>query len=275
MIEEIPINESHVFAFQISGKLNVKDYDVFKPKLERLLKKEGRISLLIKLENFDGWTLKAMWEDLKIGFKHNEDFLRIAFVGSSSFEKIMIEAGDLFLAAEIEHFDNESDAMSWLREVKNLAEKNEYIGYRHILVASDFSKYSSAALKKAVELAKPFDAKVTLLHATEMTSADVYPTLGELDIPVVINSPEFEKHHLKEIREQLLRELKAQGLTEEQVEVQALLAHPVDAIINYALNNNVDLIVMGSHGRRGLARLVGSSTNGVVNYAPCDVLTVV
>jgi len=275
MIKEIPINESHIFAFEISGKLVAEDYNILMPRLERLLKKEGRISLLIKLENFDGWTLKALWEELKVGFEHNKDFLRIAFVGSSFFEKILTEIGDLLMAAEIEHFDNESDALNWLREVKNLAEKKEYIGYRHILVASDFSKYASAALKKAVELAKPFDAKVTLLHASEIISTDAYPTLGELAVPVVVDNPEFEKNHLKEIKEQLLGQLKAQGLTEEQVELQALLDHPVDAVVSYALKNNVDLIVMGSHGRRGLARLLGSSTNGVINHAPCDVLTVV
>ncbi len=275
MIKEIPINESHVLAFEVTGKLVADDYLTLRPRIERILKKENRISLLIKLKDFEGWTLTAMWEDLKIGFDHNEDFLRIAIVGSGFREKLLSEISDFFIAAELEHFDNESDALNWLREIKNLAEKDEYIGYRHILVASDFSKYSDAALEKAVELAKPFDAKITLLHATELLSTDIYPTLGELAVPVTIDNPEMQETHLNNIKEQLIEQLDTLGLSEKQVEIKAVIDHPVDTIIDYARSHNVDLIVMGSHGRRGLARLLGSSTNGVINHAPCDVLTVV
>ena len=63
--------------------------------------------------------------------------------------------------------------------------------------------------------------------------------------------------------------------SEDLIQPKALSGHPVDSIIEFSRQNNVDLIVMGSHGRRGLARLLGSSTNGVINHAPCDVLTVV
>lgn len=275
MIREIPINESHVFAFEVSGKLIANDYVTLKPKIDRIIKKEGRLSLLIKLKDFEGWTFKAMWEDIKIGFEHNDDFLRVAFVGASLREKILTELGDLFMSADVEHFDSETDALKWLAEIKNLAEKDEYIGYRHILVASDFSKYSDAALKKAVELGKPFDATITLLHATELLSTEVYPTLGELAVPIIADNPEMEKKHVKHIEKQLIEQLESLGIPESDVEIKAIIDHPVDTIVDFSRQNNVDLIVMGSHGRRGLARLLGSSTNGVINHAPCDVLTVV
>ncbi len=275
MIKEIPINESHIYAFEISGKLVADDYLALKPRIERLLKKEKPISLLVKLDHFEGWTLKAMWEDIKLGFEHDEDFLRIAFVGSRLRDKILTEIGDLFLSAEIEHFENESDALKWLREVKNLAEQDEYIGYRHILVASDFSRYSDAALKKATELAAPFEARVSLIHAAEVLTSEIYPTLGELAVPVIVDNPDLEKKHLKQIKKQLSKQLKRMGLSKDNISIKALSGHPVDSIIDYARKNNVDLIVMGSHGRRGLARMLGSSTNGVINHAPCDVLTVI
>ena len=275
MIKEIPINESHIYAFEVSGKLVADDYLALKPRIERLLKKEKPISLLVKLDHFEGWTLKAMWEDIKLGFEHDEDFLRIAFVGSRLRDKILTEIGDLFLSAEIEHFENESDALKWLREVKNLAEQDEYIGYRHILVASDFSRYSDAALKKATELAAPFEARVSLIHAAEVLTSEIYPTLGELAVPVIVDNPDLEKKHLKQIKKQLSKQLKRMGLSKDNISIKALSGHPVDSIIDYARKNNVDLIVMGSHGRRGLARMLGSSTNGVINHAPCDVLTVI
>lgn len=275
MIKEIPINESHIYAFEVSGKLVAEDYAMLKPRIERVLKKESPISLLVKVENFEGWTLQAMWEDLKLGFEHNVDFLRIAFVGSRLRDKILVEIGDLFLDTEIESFDNETDALNWLKQVQNQAEQNEYQGYRHVLIASDFSKYSDAAIKKAVELATPFDAKITLIHVAEELSADIYPTLGELAVPVVVANPELEEKHLKHVKEQLSEQLKKLNYPQERIELEVISGHPVDSLIEFSQENNVDLIVMGSHGRRGLARLLGSSTNGVINHVSCDVLTVI
>ncbi|GAA0396318.1 hypothetical protein GCM10009133_01750 [Cocleimonas flava] len=275
MIKEIPLNEPHIYAFQISGKLVEEDYSVFRPKLERILKKESPLSLLIKVEDFEGWSAKAAWEDLKIGLNHGEDFLRIAFVGESLWEKVMIELGNLFMKAEVHFFDNDSDAINWLKEVDNKAEENEYVGYRHILVATDFSKYADIALKKALELAKPFSAKVSLVHAAETLSAELYPSIGELAVPVLINNPEQEEKHIANIEKQLTEHIEKLGFADKNIDVHVLSGHRVDEIVEYAGKNNVDLIVMGSHGRRGLARLVGSSTNGVINHAPCDVLTVV
>lgn len=275
MIKEIPLNEPHIYAFQISGKLVEDDYAVFRPKLDRILKKESPLSLLIKIEDFDGWSAKAAWEELKIGLDHGKNFLRIAFVGENLWEKVMIELGNLFLKAEVHYFEDDSKAINWLKEVDNKAEENEYIGYRHVLVATDFSKYADVALKKALELAKPFSAKVSLVHAAETLSAELYPSIGELAVPVLINNPEQEEKHLARIKKELEDRIEELGFSDENIDVHVLSGHRVDEIVEYASKNNVDLIVMGSHGRRGLARLVGSSTNGVIHHAPCDVLTVV
>jgi universal stress protein A len=276
MITDIPINESHVFAFKITGKLEADDYKIFRPKLDKIFEEEGRpISLLIKLEDFQGWTAQAAWEDLKIGFKYHDDFLRIAIVGEKIWEKLISGFGDLFTVADVEYFENESDALDWIKEVENQAEQDEYIGYRHILVTTDFSKYADSGLRKALELAKPFNAKVTLMHAIDTLSSEMYPAIGELAVPVLANNPEQEKKHIERIERKLSGLIKELDYSEALVDIVTVSGHPVDAIIDYAVKNDNDLIVMGSHGRRGLARLLGSSTNGVINHAPCDVLTVV
>ena len=275
MITEIPLNESHIYALKISGKLIEEDYKVFRPKLERLINKHSPLSLLIILEDFSGWTAKAAWEDIKLGLNHDDDFLRIATVGESSWEEIMVEFGDLFMDTEVEYFRDQSKALAWLKELTNRAERDEYIGYRHILVATDFSEYSNAALKKAIELSSPFSSKITLLHAAETFSSDMYPYIGELAVPVLVDNPEIEEKRLKEIHERIEEQLKQLGYSKIEIDIKIEVGHPVDSIIEFSRKNNVDLIVMGSHGRRGLARLLGSSTNGVVNHAPCDVLTVV
>ena len=275
MIKEIPLNEPHIYAFQVSGKLIEDDYKIFRPKLDRILKKESPLSLLIKLQDFEGWTAKAAWQDLKIGLDHSKDFLRIAIVGDSLWEKVMSEFGNLFMQAKVHYFEDESEALNWLKEVENLAEGNEYIGYRHILVATDFSKYADIALRKAIEISNPFNAKVTLIHAAETLSSDIYPSIGELAVPVLANNPEQEKKHLQRLEKQLDEHIEKLGYSLKRLKTEVLIGHRVDTIVEYASKNNIDLIVMGSHGRRGLARLVGSATNGVINHAPCDVLTVV
>ncbi len=59
MITEIPINQPHIFAFEVTGKLVEEDYAKFRPKLDRLLENERPLSLLIQLNDFEGWTAKA------------------------------------------------------------------------------------------------------------------------------------------------------------------------------------------------------------------------
>ena len=275
MIKEIPLNQSHIYAFQVSGKLAEEDYASFRPKLERILKKESPLSLLIKLEDFEGWSAKAAWQDLKIGIDHDNDFLRIAIVGASFLQKVMAEIGDLFTKAKVSYFEDESDALNWLKEVDNLAAEDEYEGYRHILVATDFSKYADAAIKKAVELSTPFNAQVTLLHVAETLSSDFYPSIGELAVPVLVDNPEQEKKYLQRLEKQLDDHIEKLGYSLKRLKTEVKVGHRVDTITEFASKNNIDLIVMGSHGRRGLARLVGSATNGVIHHAPCDILTVV
>ncbi len=274
MITDIPINESHIYAFKVSGKLIEEDYKTFRPKLDRLVKKHSPLSLLIELKDFDGWSAKAAWEDIKLGFEHSNDFLRIAIVGESTIEKIITSFGDLFMDAEVKYFDDNAEALDWLKEVSNKAEANEYKGYRHILVASDFSRYSSAALLKATELAAPFDAKITLIHASEYLSAGTYPYTGELAVPVMVDNPEMLEKQKLRIKKHLVKQVEDNNLSNDVIETLVIFDHPVDAIIEFSNHHNIDLIVMGSHGRRGIARLLGSSTHGVVNHASCDVLMV-
>ncbi len=91
----------------------------------------------------------------------------------------------------------------------------------------------------------------------------------------MVNNPEQEKKHIERIEKELSDLLKDLEYGEDRIKLVAVSGHPVESIIDYAVKHDNDLIVMGSHGRRGLARLLGSSTNGVINHAPCDVLTVV
>lgn len=138
------------------------------------------------------------------------------------------------------------------------------IGLKRILVPTDFSKTSEAAVTYAAELAKAFNASLHLLHVLERSSA------ASLEFPL----------QLEQEMEQAAEKRLGSILTDEQKAALrpgfAIVAgDPFLEIVRYAHANGMDLIVMGTHGR-GLVghMLMGSVAEKVVRKAPCPVLVV-
>jgi nucleotide-binding universal stress UspA family protein len=129
---------------------------------------------------------------------------------------------------------------------------------KHILVPMDWSEPSHRAFRLAVSLAREHDARLTLLHV--------------VPLPALMHGPPQESY-LDHLYEELCR----MRPSDPKVRVRCLVAEgaPVAAILNATRESGCDLIVMGTHGRRGLNRLLmGSLAEEVVRRAPCPVLTV-
>lgn len=137
---------------------------------------------------------------------------------------------------------------------------------QHILVPTDFSEYANDALDYAIELAKTLQARLTLLHIiqlTPMTMGDMYGSSLEAYLEAMEN--EAQKH-----MEALLNRVHQEGLEGETAIVQGV---PFQLIVDMAGSQDVDLIVMGTHGRTGLTHvLMGSVAERVVRLSPCPVL---
>ena len=139
-----------------------------------------------------------------------------------------------------------------------------------ILMPTDFSACANSALAHAVDLAEHFDAELHLLHVVVLHQEDPYSP-GQA-------FPGLEELHLR-MEEAASHEMqlsidapRAAGLR--VVETQARHVAAAPAILDYADRENVDLIVLGTHGRRGLRRfLLGSVAEEVVRSARCPVLT--
>jgi nucleotide-binding universal stress UspA family protein len=139
------------------------------------------------------------------------------------------------------------------------------INLTRMLVATDFGAASAAALKHGIELAREFGAELYLLHVIEHPSE-----AAEAEYPIglfeTMQSAAFDR----------LRQL----MTDE--EARELRPHcsmrfgaPADEIVSHAGEHEIDLIVMGTHGREGIARaVIGSVAEKVVRRADCPVLTV-
>ena len=135
-----------------------------------------------------------------------------------------------------------------------------------ILVAIEQSQYSTKALERAVELAKQEGAALTALVVAETVKGieEVYPDtlLEEKLLAQAKGTAENAKSFAK-----------GQGVTLQTL-VQAS-SSPEEAILDQAAKLGVDLIVVGSRGKKGIARfLLGSVASTVVTHAPCSVLVV-
>jgi nucleotide-binding universal stress UspA family protein len=141
---------------------------------------------------------------------------------------------------------------------------------RRILHPSDFSTASRAAFARAIAMAKAERAELLIVHV--MTP--VIPLMGDGYIsPKVYDDMErsMRAHGQKQI-DKLVAKAKAAG-----ARVRGLLLEgtPADRIVRAARSYHTDMIVIGTHGRTGLARVfLGSVAERVVGTAPCPVLTV-
>src|SRR5262249_19362668 len=143
------------------------------------------------------------------------------------------------------------------------------IDIKRILLPTDFSTYSATATKYACELATKFDAELHLLHTLEVHLAST-PTFG-----MGLALPQYVHESRAAAEKALAGVLDPQWAAGRNV-VQAVVERsPKVEIVRDARTQEVDLIVLATHGRTGLAQvLIGSVAEGVVRTAPCPVLTV-
>lgn len=143
-------------------------------------------------------------------------------------------------------------------------------GFTHILVPLDFSPASREALRRAKTLAERFDSRLSLLHVVTDPKARGTWT-SEIYVPAI---PEIRDCLLNESRQRLAAALTDEERERLRVTVDAKVGAVAEVISEVARTHHIDLIVMGTHGRRGLAHLVmGSIAERVVREAPCAVMT--
>ncbi|HEX8948383.1 MAG TPA: universal stress protein [Dissulfurispiraceae bacterium] len=140
---------------------------------------------------------------------------------------------------------------------------------KRILFPTDFSEGALNALPYALDMAKSCGAKLHLLHVVY----DIANASG-LYVPHVSVDEmyrELERNAQKELERFGLEELRGM----QNVEYSILRGIPYEEILRFVKENEVDMIVLGTHGRKGLDRfLFGSTAEKVVRYSPCPVLTV-
>lgn len=147
--------------------------------------------------------------------------------------------------------------------------------YTHILIATDGSQLARKGLDHGLSLAKKLGGTVTILNVSE--PAPVYAMGGEFGAAGPAIDFEAYRQSGEETAKRILGEAKAAadkiGVAAEAVHAE--LMRPAEAIVQTAKDKGCNLIVMASHGRRGLGRLfLGSQTIETLTYSPIPVLVV-
>ena len=135
---------------------------------------------------------------------------------------------------------------------------------KHILVPTDFSETSESALAAALEIARMFHARLTLLHVWSV------PNMGYAE---GLNWPLAE---MEKAAQAALDEVQARACTMHvETDSVLLIGAESERIVELVKARGIDLVVMGTHGRRGLPRVfLGSVAEKVVRLSPVPVLTI-
>jgi nucleotide-binding universal stress UspA family protein len=138
--------------------------------------------------------------------------------------------------------------------------------FKHILVPTDFEKASAGALDVAISLAQSCGAKLTLLHVWEIP---IYPYMDfMLNSAVIARVEDAAVKHLGEALEKLRKVLP-------DAESKLKMGEAGPGIVEAIAELKPDLVVMGTHGRRGVGRvLLGSVAEKIVRLSTVPVLTV-
>lgn len=193
--------------------------------------------------------------DLIVVGAHGRTGLDHILLGSTAERVIKGAPCPVFTARTVRDLHREAEAVSSMQP-----------SIRHILAPLDFSSPALDAAEYAIQMANHFGAAMTLLHVIEPIYYDLELGLGKIE-------QECEKREHWRVQLSRLAELvRSFGLA---AEAKVRGGVPAESIIAHAKEQGCDLIVMGTHGRRGLSRLgYGSVAEAVLRQAPCAVLTV-
>lgn len=141
---------------------------------------------------------------------------------------------------------------------------------KKILVPIDFSECSSAALEYASRLASDTSARLYIVHVDELLDVSI-PSIPPFEAGYVYESKWDERRQT--VRDQISKVVPS--VADVNYEYRCLMGSPAYEILRLADRERIDLIVIGSHGRTGISRLItGSVAEGVMRGAKCPVLVV-
>ena len=102
----------------MSGKISKSDVEKVHSKIHNILKDNNKVDFYFEMEDFDGYTIKGFWEDIKTDASHLSDYGKMAFVGENKWQEWIAKATDFFTSSEVKYFDLEDKevAKAWIKK---------------------------------------------------------------------------------------------------------------------------------------------------------------
>ena len=118
MLNIIETTQPDLLHVQASGKLEEADIERLRPELARMAKAHGTFALLFDMRDFNGWTLKGMWEDFKTDNDYNQSVRKTAMVGDKQWQEWMTQLSAPFAEGEVKFFERGEmdEAHAWLQQ---------------------------------------------------------------------------------------------------------------------------------------------------------------
>lgn len=138
-----------------------------------------------------------------------------------------------------------------------------YFLYMVARLTVDFDERNHKCIEKAIELAQRDGAKLSVLHVVEPLPAYAMSYMGSINL---------EEEMVDQAKQSLEKLIQQYALSESELQIE--LGSIKACILEYAKNHQVDLVIIGSHGRHGLEKLLGSTATAVLQGAESDVLVV-
>ena len=112
------VDSQFFISLKAIGKLSHEDYKVISPMIDSALEgiKEPIVDVYIDGSEFEGWEMRAAWDDLKLGIKHRKDLNKIAIYGNKNWQEQVSKIGSWFVSGEVKFFEQSLAALTWLKD---------------------------------------------------------------------------------------------------------------------------------------------------------------
>ena len=112
------VDDNFMLTLKVTGKLTHEDYKTINPMIDSALQEvsDAKIDAIIDGTEWEGWELRAAWDDFRLGLKHGKEFRKIAIYGHKHWQELSAKLGSWFTTGKVKYFESESEALEWLKE---------------------------------------------------------------------------------------------------------------------------------------------------------------
>ena len=116
MIQFIETKKENLIAAKINGKISKTDVEKIHPLIHNIIEKGKKVDFYFEMDDFEGYTLKGFWEDIKVDSTHISEYGKMAFVGEKKWQEWAAKATDFFTSSEVKYFDlkDKEQAKIWI-----------------------------------------------------------------------------------------------------------------------------------------------------------------